>query len=190
MAPLFISDLHFGHENVLKFEDRSFASSVEEMDEELLRRFNAKGKSGDVVYVLGDLFWHNRDGYAAHMLKRMNKPVYLIKGNHDKFLKDPAACKLLAGVEDYKDMAVTLADGTQKRVILSHYFMPLYNGHMYGAIHLHGHSHNTFENELEKRMIGMIEAEGIPIQSYNVGACHQDYEPKYLDEILQRDSFS
>jgi calcineurin-like phosphoesterase family protein len=186
MAPLFISDLHFGHGNVLKFEDRSFANSVEEMDEELLRRFNAKGNPGDLVYVLGDLFWHNRDGYALNILKRMNKQIYLIKGNHDKFLHDSAVRNYLAGVEDYKDIPVTLADGTKKRVVLSHYFIPQYNGHRYGAIHLHGHSHNSFESELERKMADMLRAEGMAIESYNVGACHQNFEPMYLDEILQK----
>lgn len=190
MAPLFISDLHFGHANVMKFEDRSFANSVEEMDEELLRRFNAKGNPGDLVYVLGDLFWHNRDGYALHMLKRMNKQVFLIKGNHDKFLHDTAVRKYLAGVEDYKDMPVTLADGTQKRVILSHYFHPFYNGHRYGAIQLHGHSHNTQECEYEKKIIRELNFNGYDIKSYNVGACHQNFEPMYLDEILQRKEYS
>lgn len=190
MAPLFVSDLHFGHDNAMKFEDRSFARTIEEMDEELLRRFNEKGEPGDIVYVLGDLFWHNRNGYAASMLKRMNKQIFLIKGNHDSFIKDGAARKLLAGVEDYKDIAVPLADGTQKRVILSHYFIPLYNGHRYGAIHLHGHSHNSQESLIERDMIKMVQSQGLAIQSYNVGAYYQNYEPWTLDEIIAKSELS
>ena len=34
---LFTSDLHFGHENVIRFDGRPF-STVEEMDNELIRR--------------------------------------------------------------------------------------------------------------------------------------------------------
>ena len=39
----FTSDLHFGHENVLRFDDRPFAS-VEEMDAELVRRGSLCGR--------------------------------------------------------------------------------------------------------------------------------------------------
>ncbi len=35
----FTGDLHFGHENVLAFDKRPFAS-IEEMDTELIRRWN------------------------------------------------------------------------------------------------------------------------------------------------------
>ena len=41
MKVLFTGDLHFGHENVLKFDGRPF-DTVEEMDAELVRRWNNK----------------------------------------------------------------------------------------------------------------------------------------------------
>ena len=50
----FTGDLHFGHENVLRFDGRPF-SSVEEMDEELISRWNNKVGKGDIVYILGDM---------------------------------------------------------------------------------------------------------------------------------------
>ena len=50
----FTSDLHFGHENVLRFDNRPF-ETVEEMDDELIKRWNDKVAKGDLVYVLGDL---------------------------------------------------------------------------------------------------------------------------------------
>ena len=48
----FTSDLHFGHENAIRFDNRPF-KTVEEMDEELIRRWNAKVGKGDLVYVFG-----------------------------------------------------------------------------------------------------------------------------------------
>lgn len=50
----FTSDLHFGHANVIRFDNRPFAT-VEEMDAELIRRWNDKVAKGDLVYVLGDM---------------------------------------------------------------------------------------------------------------------------------------
>lgn len=46
----FTSDLHFGHENVLRFDNRPF-ETVEEMDDELIKRWNDKVGKGDLVYV-------------------------------------------------------------------------------------------------------------------------------------------
>ena len=37
----FTADMHFGHENVIGFDDRPFASA-DEMDSELIKRWNNK----------------------------------------------------------------------------------------------------------------------------------------------------
>ena len=64
MKTFFTSDLHFGHENVIKFDERPF-NSVEEMDEELIKRWNNKVGKGDIVYVLGDLIWKTMTNEAT-----------------------------------------------------------------------------------------------------------------------------
>lgn len=56
MKVFFTGDLHLGHENVIKFDNRPF-ETVEEMDAELIRRWNNKVDKGDLVYVLGDMIW-------------------------------------------------------------------------------------------------------------------------------------
>ena len=185
MRIFFTSDLHFGHENVLKFDDRPF-ETVEEMDEELIRRWNNKVDKGDLVYVLGDLIWKSANNEALSILKRLNGQIILIKGNHDRFIKNATAKNALAGLKDYDDICVALADGTTRRCILSHYFMPFYNGHRYNAIHLHGHSHKTEEHYLELGIIKAIKDNGYEPQIYNVGCMHWDYAPVTLDEILRR----
>ena len=65
----FTSDLHFGHENVLRFDNRPF-ETVEEMDEELINRWNDKVGKGDLVYVLGDLIWKTATNEAVQIIKR------------------------------------------------------------------------------------------------------------------------
>ena len=180
----FTADLHFGHENVIKLDGRPFAN-VEEMDEELIRRWNAKVGKGDLVYVLGDMIWQCHNDGAAELIKKLNGQIILIKGNHDRFLKNAASKNALATVKDYDDIRVSLADGTKQRCILSHYYIPMYNGHFSGAIHLHGHSHFTDEADVEVDMMEKLNEMGFPGEVYNVGCMYWNYEPVTLDEILQ-----
>lgn len=180
----FTADLHFGHENVIKLDGRPFAS-VEEMDEELIRRWNAKVGKGDLVYVLGDMIWQCHNDGAVELIKKLNGQIILIKGNHDRFLKNAASKNALAAVKDYDDIRVSLADGTKRRCILSHYYIPMYNGHFSNAIHLHGHSHFTDEADVEVDMTEKLNEMGFPGEVYNVGCMYWNYEPVTLDEILQ-----
>lgn len=181
----FTSDLHFGHENVIRFDNRPFAS-VEEMDAELVRRWNAKVGKGDLVYVLGDLIWKSRNGDAHNLIRSLNGQIILIKGNHDRFLHNAQAKASLAGIKDYDDICVTLEDGSVRRCILSHYFIPFYNGHRHQAIHLHGHSHFTDEAELELKMAKELNESDSKNDIYNVGCMYWDYAPVTLDEILSQ----
>lgn len=104
---LFTSDLHFGHENVINFDDRPF-STVDEMDTELIRRWNNKVNPGDLVYVLGDMIWKTKNDDAPGLIKSLNGQIILIKGNHDRFLHNAKAKNALSGVKDYDDICVTL----------------------------------------------------------------------------------
>lgn len=183
MKIFFTSDLHFGHVNALKFDNRPF-SSIDEMEAELIKRWNAKVSPGDLVYVLGDMIWKTINDDAPTLLKKLNGQIILIKGNHDRFLHNAKAKKCLAAVKDYDDISVTLQDGTKKRCILSHYFIPMYNGHRYGAIHLHGHSHNTSEANEEFEIAEELNRRGYKNEIYNVGCMYWNYEPVTLDEIL------
>lgn len=184
MSIFFTSDMHIGHYNAIKFDKRPFAS-VEEMDAELIRRWNNKVGPEDTVYILGDLIWKTRNDDAPNILKQLNGQKILIKGNHDQFLRNPEARKCFVGIKDYDDIPVTLKDGTTRRCVLSHYFIPLYNGHRYGAIHLHGHSHTTEESIMEYAFAEMLNNEGFQNEIYNVGCMYWDYEPVTLDEILE-----
>lgn len=90
MKVFFTADLHLGHDNCIIFDGRPFAT-VEEMDEELIRRWNAKVDKGDLVYVLGDMIWKTRNGEAHELIRRLNGQIILIKGNHDRFISNAKA---------------------------------------------------------------------------------------------------
>ena len=179
----FTSDLHFGHENAIRFDNRPF-KTVEEMDEELIRRWNAKVGKGDLVYVLGDMIWKSGNGQAEQLIRRLNGQIILIKGNHDRFLHNAKAKNALAGVKDRDDICVTLEDGTKRRCILSHDFIPMYYGHRHQAIHLHGHSHQTDESVFEFMIQALLREQGLKPEIYNVGCMYWNYEPVTLDEII------
>ncbi len=179
----FTSDLHFGHENAIRFDNRPF-KNVEEMDAELIKRWNAKVGKGDLVYVLGDMIWKSHNGDAEQLIRSLNGQIILIKGNHDRFLHNAKAKNALAGVKDADDICVTLEDGTKRRCILQHAFVPMYYGHRYQAIHLHGHSHQTEESVMEFIIQATLREHGYKPEIYNVGCMYWNYEPVTLDEIL------
>lgn len=122
---LFTGDLHFGHGNVIAFDKRPFAT-VDEMDAELIRRWNNKVDKGDLVYVLGDMIWKTRNDDAPSLIKSLNGQIILIKGNHDRFLHNAKAKAALAGLKDYDDICVTLEDrNEEKGYSLPIYFTPV-----------------------------------------------------------------
>ena len=83
------SDSHFNHANILNFKDangrptRHF-SSVEEMNETMIERWNSVVKPGDKVYHLGDvLFGLDKEAWMNTNMPRLNGQKRLVIGNHD-----------------------------------------------------------------------------------------------------------
>ena len=177
----FTSDLHFGHENILRYDKRPF-SSIKEHDEELIKRWNAKVKPGDTVYILGDFSWLNARE-TEELIKRLNGTKFLIKGNHDRWCKDAACKKLFQGIYDYK----TITDG-DKSVVMSHYPILFYQNQHRNSVLLYGHVHNTREEKLFQDACKHIASTtDIPMNCYNVGCMldYMNYYPRTLKEILE-----
>ena len=78
----FISDLHFGHKNIIEYENRPF-DSVDEMDKALIRNWIYTVKSNDRVVVAGDFSFHNKEKTKC-ILSQLRGHKTLIMGNHDK----------------------------------------------------------------------------------------------------------
>lgn len=77
----FISDMHLGHENIMKFGQREF-NSIEEHDEALVGSWNAIVRPKDIVWVLGDVAFTTQ---SLKLFDRMSGRKRLIMGNHDRF---------------------------------------------------------------------------------------------------------
>ena len=54
----YISDLHFGHDNIIKYDNRPF-KNTKEMEEKIIENWNNTVDNDDTVYILGDV---NNDG--------------------------------------------------------------------------------------------------------------------------------
>ncbi len=63
MVNLYIADLHLGHTNVIKIDNRPFAN-VEEMNQKLIENWNNKVHSDDQVFILGDFCWGKEDEWV------------------------------------------------------------------------------------------------------------------------------
>ena len=68
----YIADMHFGHTNVIRFDNRPFADT-EQMDEVLIQNWNERVTADDTVYVLGDAFWKNEEN-------SIRQPFYALLG--------------------------------------------------------------------------------------------------------------
>lgn len=78
----YISDLHFGHKNILRFDNRPY-NTTEEMELDLISRWNKQVSNADHVYVLGDFLWKAGSDEWIRILNKLNGNIHLILGNHD-----------------------------------------------------------------------------------------------------------
>lgn len=127
----FISDTHFGHRGILKYEGtlRPF-QTLEEHDETLIENWNSVVKQDDKVYHIGD-FCLNRS--ALQYAKRLNGRKILIMGNHDTFR-----------TQEYLDVGFERICGALQfeNLILTH--IPVHScqlEHRFFA-NVHGHMHS------------------------------------------------
>ena len=82
MKRFIIADLHFGHNNIIQYENRPF-SNAEEMDNRLIELWNSVVGKDDLVYVLGDFTLSRRKDIIANLVNILHGRKILIMGNHD-----------------------------------------------------------------------------------------------------------
>ncbi|HUU23767.1 MAG TPA: phosphoesterase [Phycisphaerae bacterium] len=138
----FVSDTHFGHANVIKYDGRPFGS-VEEHDAELIRRWNVVVKPGDRVFHLGDFGWAKKASEISAIVAQLNGQKHLLLGNHDRDAVRKS--EGWAWVKEYHELKVDLGGERRQKVVLSHYPLLVWNGghHKPGSWMLHGHCHGS-----------------------------------------------
>lgn len=77
----FTADLHLNHDREFIYAPRGF-SSVHEMNNAIINRWNSLVNMEDEVYVLGDIMLGNSES-AIKMFKNLKGSIHIIRGNHD-----------------------------------------------------------------------------------------------------------
>lgn len=171
----YIADTHFGHENVIRFDNRPF-QNITEHDKTLIANWNSVVSEKDHVYILGDFAFKNEIPVEEYT-KRLKGHLHLIRGNHDKRSKEYESC--FESVDDI--LTVTdIVDGVKQTVVLCHYWMPFVGQK---KIMLYGHTHVGNEYVLEVLLKDELKRNGYPMNAYNVGCMHLNYYPKTLQQI-------
>lgn len=180
-AVFLVSDTHFGHEKTctsFKKNDgsplRPFASA-EEMDEEMVRRWNERVKPNDKVYHLGDVVISRKH---LNTLRRLNGDKVLIRGNHDIF-------KLTDYTEHFRDIR---SYHVMNGMILSH--IPL-NHESLGrfGVNIHGHTHANRVMKprgVDAKTGDILYSDEIDPRYHCVCVEQTDFTPILFEDVIKR----
>lgn len=163
----YIGDTHFGDKRVMELAGRPY-SLIEEMDNDILLKWNRRVKDNDTVCILGDFAFSDE---AAWIVEKLQGKKILLLGNHDEVLSLETLHKF-----DRVKTIETIDDGGRS-VCLCHYPLLSYNRSVYGGYHVFGHIHNNPNDK----------AYSLQAQFPNIFNCGADvigFTPRTLDELM------
>ncbi len=172
----FSSDWHLGHQGILKHQPERAFDCLKEMDGVLIDSINSTVGRNDELYFLGDFCWGASK--AGHYRQRINvRKIHVCRGNHD-------AASLLKHVSTMEHMLFKkfqIADETIK-IHLCHWPLLSWCSLQRGGYHLYGHSHGTFEGELDKLF---PERRAMDVGIDYIHKLTDEWRPISLDEIYE-----
>ena len=175
MAIYLTSDWHFGHDREFIWKARGY-SSVEEMNEIQIEKFNSLVQPDDTVYILGDLMLGNNDE-GIKCLKQLNGNKYFVRGNHDTDVR------VNLYMDEQNANIGFLGDATTLKYKKYHFYMshfPTLTDNLEKesfhqmTLNLYGHTHQT-TNFYEDRPY-----------MYHVGVDSHNGYPVLLDDIIEQ----
>jgi calcineurin-like phosphoesterase family protein len=135
------ADLHFRHQRIIEFERHRF-KNIEEHDKAIIRALNSTLRTGDTLYILGDLGFRENGSLepVRDCVRRIEcAKKILVMGNHDHFSIEEA--KSMGFSEVYKHPIYYESKDAQGMILLSH--RPLREAYENPyVINVHGHVHN------------------------------------------------
>jgi len=182
----FISDIHFGHENILKFETgyHNFAS-IEEHDKTIVANWFSLVDQDDTVFFLGDISMPRiKLSYIKELMKDLPGKIVWIWGNHDSHIdetwqKELRSVANIIEFTNYKEIFIKCKGPTGypygydflRKIVLFHYPIAEHNGVYHDTYHAYGHVHEKI----------------YPIKNaYPVSACLTDYKPVKYEWLEQK----
>ena len=143
------SDIHFSHLKILEYnaDTRGHFRNTDEMNEEIIRRWNSVVGVDDHTFILGDVSMGDVSK-APPLIARLNGTKTLIKGNHDRSLmKIPRIEELFAGgIHDY----LVYSLDKHRHIVMFHFPIASWDGMnpdiKKSSYMLHGHLHSSSEN--------------------------------------------
>lgn len=144
----FMSDLHIGHENVIQFDHRPF-SSIQEMNDSIVKDLQTKLKPEDVLFDLGDMFWEVPWITCKSILDSIPvEKLYECPGNHhiagNYYGPQARLSCCFTELADIFDIIVVKNKKTY-RLSLSHFPIIDWNHKARGGLMIHGHCHGQID---------------------------------------------
>jgi calcineurin-like phosphoesterase family protein len=180
-ATFLVSDTHFGHAGVCRFTESDGVTKIrpwtdpDEMDEEMVRRWNETVRPSDKVYHLGDVVINRK---SLRTLHRLNGDKVLIRGNHDIF-RD----------EEYRTYFRELrAYHVLNGMILSH--IPVHEASLgrFGT-NIHGHLHTNRVKRargVDVKTGTVLYSEENDVRYHCVCVEQTDFRPILLEDVYKR----
>ena len=173
----FTSDTHFNHANIIKYCMRPYVDT-NEMNEDLIKRWNSVVKPDDIVFHLGDFMFGNINRFWEFR-SRLNGKIYLIHGNHDWELMDKG--NIDEAFELIASSLLIVVDG--QKIYLDHTPKLTFDG-IYKekpTWQLFGHVHSNKEHPGTSPDIKRLDYL-LPSQ-YDVGVDNNNYTPVSFEEV-------
>lgn len=128
------ADLHFSDINIIKYENRPFASA-DDMNKAIIENWNAVVKADDKIFVLGDVSFDIEEK-TKEFISKLNGHKVLIMGNHD--CDKDVNFWLNMGFNEVSRYSIVYEDFA----IMSHE-PPTYFNDASPYIYIYGHVHST-----------------------------------------------
>lgn len=181
----FTSDTHHKHKRICELTDRKNITTAENHENWLIDLINSRVTKDDQLYMLGDISFSRKYEEVESFYKRINAQKFVIKGNHDdrKILTKLVENGVIVAWYDYKEKTVTFED-KDYHLVMFHFPIASWHKQHFGSIHLHGHTHGSYQGEGKILDIGVDNS----IKIFN------EYKVFSLEDVVyfanQRDIYS
>lgn len=207
------SDLHIGHNKPWTVQARGF-TSIAEHDETLIRRWGETVTDDGVVFHLGDLMARSDCAGFWNLVRRLHfRNLVVLQGNHNSGVKQAYTEAVRMRFADLDNLDGTISagvypltvpvDGDPGRevtflpeyaevtvgkldLVLCHYGLASWHHMAGGALHFHGHSHNSLKPLMPRRVDVGIDHFGRPVSLADLVRLVGNQTPAVVDHHGRR----